>query len=465
MQQINQKKEGPLRSGYAPAASRIYYGWIVVATCFLVIAPVMPLFPSFAIFQVPILDEFKWSRGSFAIAMSIHLVVAGLAAPFAGGLVDRFGPRRVMPVGAFLTALALILLSWSAELWHFYVAFGLMAAAGSSLLHLVPLTTIVANWFERHRGSAIGIVSAGTGAGQLSLLPLIKILIDHIGWRYTYLVYGLTILVIPTTLIWLFLHRRPEDRGLSIEDESGWRRGSDEAGAKTETGGGEAEQGNQGSGRTEVVILDKKWTETDWTLGKAARTLRFWALTLVMVLFAIGSLLISLQLVAYLGDKGYGSIVVASVVGLQGMLNMVGQFTGGFLCDRIGREKTLNLSLVMFGAGIVLLNLAGAISSPALVYVFTLFYGVGQGMAAPSLMISASDLFQGKHFGSILGVIFLGGYFGGALGAWLSGRLFDLTGAYKLNFLLSGLAMLISMALIWKARPGSVRQMRSVETL
>jgi MFS family permease len=78
-------------------------------------------------------------------------------------------------------------------------------------------------------------------------------------------------------------------------------------------------------------------------------------------------------------------------------------------------------------------------------------------------MISASDLFQGKHFGSILGVIFLGGYFGGAFGAWLGGRLFDLTDAYKANFLLSGLAMLTSVVLIWKARPGSVRQVRSLE--
>jgi len=125
----------------------------------------------------------------------------------------------------------------------------------------------------------------------------------------------------------------------------------------------------------------------------------------------------------------------------------------------------MTLSLVMFVASIVWLNLAGAVSSPALVYVFTLFYGIGQGMASPALMTSASDLFQGKHFGSILGVIFLGGYFGGAFGAWLGGSLFDLTGAYQVNFLVSGMAMLVSAALIWWVRPGSVRQMRRVETL
>ncbi len=467
MQQNNQKKDAPLHSVYAPAgrriySGRIYYGWIVVATCFIVIALVAPLVASFSIFQVPVLDEFKWSRGSFAIALSIHLSFAGIAAPFAGGLIDRFGPRRVMPIGALLTALALILMSRSTSIWHFYVAYGLMAAAGSSLLQHVPLTTLLANWFVRHRGAAIGIVSAGSGAGQLALLSLMQLLIKNIGWRQTYLVFGLTILAIPTTLILLFLHTRPEDRGLSIEDELGRRHGHDEAGVMAETGREESEQSNRGGRRSEMVILDKKWVEVDWALGKASRTFRFWALTIVMALFSAGLLLVSVQLVAYLGDKGYGPILIASVVGIQGGLNMLGEFIGGFLCDRIGREKTLTLSLVIFVAGIVLLNLAGIFINPALVYVFTLFYGLGFGMAVPTLMISASDLFQGKHFGSILGVIVLGGYFGGAIGAWLSGRLFDLTHAYQVNFLIAGLAMLISAALIWKARPGSVRQARSL---
>ena len=465
MQQIDQKKDDQARSGYAPAASRIYYGWIVAAACFLIIAPVMPLMlPSFGIFQVPILDEFHWARGDFAKALAIHMVFSGLAAPVAGGLIDRFGPRRIMPIGALMTALALILMSRGGALWHFYVAFGLMAAAGSSLLQIVPLTTLVSNWFARHRGTAIGIVSAGTGAGQLAVLPLVELLINRIGWRHTYLFFGLVILVIPTTMILLFLHTRPEDRGLSIEDESGLRRRRDKAGAKTKAGG-EPGQGDRGGRRTEVVILNKEWAETDWTLAKASRTFRFRTLALVMTIFSAGMLLVSVQIVAYLKGKGYGSSIVASFLFLQGALNMVGEFFGGFLCDRIGREKTLTLSLLSFCAGIVFLNLAGTVSNPMLVYVFTLFYGIGQGMVAPALMTSASDLFQGKHFGSILGVIFLGGYFGGAFGAWLGGRLFDLTGAYKVNFLISVLAMLISAALIWWVRPGSIRQMRRVETL
>lgn len=458
MRQINQRKD----SGYAPAASPIYYGWIMVVACFLVIALVSPLISSFSIFQVAILREFDWSRARVAIALAIHLALGGLASPFAGGLIDRFGPRRVMPIGAVVTAVALMLMSRSASPLDLYVAFGVMAAAGSSLLQIVPLTTLISNWFERHRGLAIGIVSAGSGAGQLALLPLMRYLIDRIGWRHTYLAFGVAILIVPTVLIRLFLYARPEDRRAEATDELAPLSGAEETHVSEGADGEEAERKTKPARRREMVILDKEWAETDWTLRQASRTFRFWTLTLVMALFAAGFFLISVQLAAYLEEKGYGPILAASIVGLQGMLNMAGKFIGGALCDRIGREKTLTLSIVVFVICIPLLHLAGVVVNPALAYTFTIFYGIGFGMATPALMTSAADLFQGKHFGSILGVIVFGGFAGGALGTWLGGRFFDLTRDYQVNFLLAGVAMLTSAALIWKTRPGSVRRVQLV---
>jgi len=469
MRQTNQnQKEERFSAGNAPVAAplyfgSIYYGWVVVTACFLVIALVSPLISSFSIFQVTLLREFNWSRGGIAIALAIHLVLGGMASPFAGGLIDRFGPRRVMPVGAVITAMALMLMSQSASLWHFYVAFGVIAAMGSSLLQIVPLTALTSNWFVRHRGAAIGIVSAGSGAGQLALLPLMQYLIKYIGWRYTYLAFGVVILFIPTALIWLFLYTKPEDRGPSAADDPRERSEDQEASVSEKADGQEIKRGNRGARQSEVIILDKEWAEIEWNVSKAVRTFRFWALTLMMALFAAGFFLISVQLAAYLEDKGYSPLLAASVIGLQGALNMAGKFIGGFLCDRIGREKTLTLSIIVFVTCIALLNLAGVIINPALVYVFTIFYGIGFGMSLPALITSAADLFQGKHFGSILGVIVFGGFIGGAIGTWLGGHLFDLTRAYQVNFLVSGLAMLISAALIWKARPGSIRQVRSLE--
>lgn len=437
----------------ATAATPVYYGWVVAAACFVVISLVSPLIASFSVFYVAVLDEFKWGRGQLSIALAIHLVCCGAAAPFVGGLIDRFGPRRVMPVGVLITAAALISLSRATALWHFYVGFGVLAAVGSSMLHIVPLTAIVSNWFVQNRGTAIGIVTGGSGAGQLFMLPLLQHLIERAGWRGAYLALGLIILFVPTALIWRFVYTRPEDRGLSVADE---RPG--EAGGEAARGG---EITQRAGGRGRVVILDERWAATEWTVGRAVRSFRFWALTAVMALFAAGFFLISVQLVAYLADEGYGALLAASVVGLQGLLNVAGKFAGGVLCDRVGREKTLTLSIALFVVCIVLLNVAGAVHSALLVYVFAVFYGLGYGMALPALMTSAADLFQGRRFGSILGAITLGGFLGGAVGTWLGGHFYDLTGAYRVNFLIAGLAMLASAALIWKARPGRVRVVRA----
>jgi MFS family permease len=443
------------------AWSPIYYGWIIVAVCFVVLTLISLVATSFPIFYVPVLEDFNWSRGSTAIALSIHLILSGVAAPFAGGLIDRFGPRLVMPLGALLTGSALVLLSRSTALWQFYVSFGLFAAIGSSTLHITPLTAVVSDWFVRHRGTAISIVVAGPGAGQLVILPLLQNLIDRMGWRHTYLLFGLAVLIVPTALVLLFLYRRPSDRGLRAKQEL--RLGKRGARVVSMVEDGEViEPKTRIDRRAEVVILDKNWVETDWTVGKAVRTQRFWALTLVMALVAVGFFLISVHLIAYLVDKGYSPLMAASVMGFQGLINIIGTLLGGMLGDRIGREKTLTLGMAMFIACIVLLNIGGFIVSPVCIYGFAVLYGIGYGMAFPALMASVADLFQGKHFGSILGVILLSGYFGAALGSWLGGFFFDLTHAYRWNFLLAGIVMLSSAALIWKAGPSQVRLLTTV---
>jgi MFS family permease len=434
---------------------RFYYGWIIVATCFLILTLTSLVATSFPIFYVPVLEGFNWSRGSTAIALSIHLILSGIAAPFAGGLIDRYGPRLIMPIGAIMTGVALILLSRSMALWQVYATFGLLGALGCSAVHITPLTAVAANWFTRNRGMAISLVVAGPGAGQLFILPLLQGLIQRNGWRTTYLVFGLVVLVIPTVLVRLFLYRKPSDRGLALEEEARAQRSAsniDEASEDTKDAGT----------TTEFVVVDKQWAETDWTIAKAVRKQRFWMLMLVLALVASGFFLIGIHLIAYLEDKGYSPQIAAYVMGFQGLINIFGTLLGGMLGDRIGREKTLSIGVVFYIGCIVFLNLSGSSVSLILLVGFVLFYGIGYGMAFPALMASVADLFEGKHFGSILGVLLLGGYFGAAFGSWLGGFLFDLTHAYRLNFFAAGTVMLLAAALIWRAAPRQVRRVMKV---
>lgn len=428
-------------------SGRIYYGWIVVAVCIAILAPISIVLDGFSLLYVSVLDEFKWNRGDVALAMTIHMIVSGAASPFAGGLLDRYGPKVVMPVGAALTAIGYVWMGRSTALWHFYLAFGVMVAVGSSMLYFTPMTALISNWFVRHRGAAIGAMGVGQSVGQVRL-PVLQYLIITTGWRGASFSIGALILLAPSALALLFLSSRPEDRGLSRDDERlPW--------AKRER---EAEQ----TDKREVVILDKAWAETEWTIRKASRTSRFWMMLLVMAFYAAGTFIITVQLAAFLVDKGYGAVMAASVMSVQGLMNLVGKFAGGVLCDRIGRERTFTLTVTLFIASIALLGLSGVFVHPVVAYTCAVVFGLAAGSSVPCLMTSAADLFEGKHFGSILGVIMLGGWAAGGLGAWLGGYLFDVTRGYAMNFVVALIVMATAAVLIWRAGPGRIRQIRSV---
>jgi len=443
------------------ASSRLYYGWVIVLVCLVVMTLAAPLLASFSIFYVALLKDLNWSRGSAALGLAIFLVVNGLAGPLAGALIDRFNPRWVMASGTLITAGALVWLSRMTTQWEFYLAYGVLASAGSSLIHIVPFAAIVSNWFMRYRGLALGAVTAGMGLGQVSI-PLIQFMIDHIGWRSTYLVIGVAFFVIPTLLILLFLQSRPENRGLSLADERlPWRK--PERTEELVEEDGQALKTHSGKERESgYVIINREWAETDWTVARAVRTVRFLMLTLLITLFGAGYMMMNTQLVAYLTDKGYSSILAASAVGLQGFIYIFGRFLGGALSDRIGREKALTISAAIFILFLALLYAAGMVVSPLLVYLAVISYGIGGAMPLPALMAAVGDIFQGKHLGKIIGIIMLGGFLGGALGAWLGGFMFDRTHSYGPLFVLSALVTLISAALIWKARPSGVRAIRTV---
>ncbi|HWP44509.1 MAG TPA: MFS transporter, partial [Blastocatellia bacterium] len=218
MYQLEQDREQA--DGQMPEhRDRIYYGWVIVLVCFLVMTLIAPMLASFSIFYVAILEDMKWSRADTALALSFYFVVSGMASPVAGDLIDRYGPRVVMPVGALLTAGAFLWISQMSAPWHFYAAFGIVGSLGATMFNIVPMTTVVSNWFVRNRGLAIGLVTGGQGLGQVGI-PAIQYLIDTVGWRNAYIVLGAIILVVPSTLILLFLHRRPADRGLSVDDEA-----------------------------------------------------------------------------------------------------------------------------------------------------------------------------------------------------------------------------------------------------
>jgi len=425
---------------------KLYYGWIVVAVSFVTMAITSPAWFSFSLFYPPILEEFGWTRAATSSVYSLNLLVSGALSPVIGLLIDRYGPRIVMPLGALLLAAGFVGSSQIHALWHFYVWFGVIGAIGICGVQVVPHAALISNWFSRNRATAMGVIMASLGLGRLTFFPAIQYVITRSGWRAAYIWLAAIITVVVVPIIFLFQRHKPADKGLQDHPE---------------VASGASAQGSRGR---QMVVVDRQWADTEWTLAKAARTYRFWVLCMLFVVATGATFVIGVQVVAYLQAAGIDKITAASFVGLQGLMATAGNFIGGILSDRIGREKTLTASSVVYTTGIILLSLVISYPMQPLLYGYAILFGIGFGMSFPAVMASAADVFQGKRFGSIFGALNMLGGFGGAFGAWLGGYAFDKTGAYRAMFVIALVGVASIVPLVWLARPSRVRTFQTVNS-
>ena len=239
----------------------IFHGWLIVATGMVVYALGYGARYSFSVIFPSLVSEFGWARDTTAGMLSVHMLVYGLAAPVAGHLVDRIGPRITMVCGAVFLALGLVISALGSEPWHFYLTFGVLAGAGLCLIGSVPFTTVIKNWFEKRSALALSLLFFGVGAG-FAWYPVVAILVNRVRWQGTFVIEAMVVAVVLLPLIILIVRYHPTDMGLSPDNDSNTplvpRSGA----------GDSAEVSNPGG------------AAVDWTLGRVARTLRFWLLCL-----------------------------------------------------------------------------------------------------------------------------------------------------------------------------------------
>ncbi len=421
------------------APRKFFYGWVVVAVSFTCLAIGYAVWHSFSIFYVAILAEFGWTRGSTALAFSIFTIVYGLSSPLTGTLIDRFGARLVIPIGSVVIAAGLFASSTAAEPWHLYVYYGILTAIGQNLIGTIANFTVLANWFSRRRGTALGIAASGIGVGMLVLVPALQYVINVAGWRTAYVaIGGLVLLTIPT-VAFLFHRQRPEDMGLLPD-------------------GGPAQIKKAASGRPyQMRVVDEVWAARAWTIRSALATRRFWLLFFAFLSGTLSHQSVMMHQVAYLTDRKFDPMLAASVVGLVGICGSLGKILWGWTSDRIGRERTFALGMGSLVMGILILNLINDASQQWGVYVYAFVFGLGYGVFAPLTSSIAADVFQSKRFGSIYGLLYVGSGTGSAIGPWVSGTIFDVTRSYGAALLVAIIAAVASAVAVWLAAPRRVR--------
>ncbi len=424
-----------------------YYGWVVVGSMFLVQAIGHGPYYSFSVFFVALLEEFGWGRAPAAGAFSLFVVIIGIGGLGTGALVDRFGPNRVVAAGAVLLSAGLAASSRMAELWQFYLYFGVLGALGTGLAGWVPCVTVVSNWFQVRRGLAIGIASAGMGLGIVVMVPFSQYLIESYGWRNAYLVLaGICLLgLLPQAGV---LVGRPENLGMKPDGRSD----------PSPAGPPAAVQ------HARDLVVDAGWASFPWTLGSAVRTPRFWLLGGNTFLSVLTNQMLWVHQAAYLVDNGYERMLAASVVGAAGFLSMPGKILWGMAGDRLGREVTFTIGVCVVLVAIVVLVLIGIFPGLWLVVLFAVSFAAGYAVVAPTAPSAAADIFAGRSFGAIFGALGIFTGLGSALGAWLAGYVFDTTGTYLAAFGAAAACSITGTLLLWIAAPRRVRRVAGRRT-
>jgi MFS family permease len=422
-----------------------YYGWVIVGGSLFALGLTYSVMYSFSVFYVSLLEEFGWRRGEAAGVYSAFMIVAGLGALGAGALSDRFGPGRVIAGGGALLAVGLLMCSRLESLWQFYVSYGVIAALGVSLSGWTASVTMINRWFSARMGFALGIASAGIGVGIMVIVPLVQFLISTLGWREAFIcLAGIAFAgLLPVGL--LILRGRPEDLGQQVDGTSAVAENTKAA--------------DKPSARKRMEVVDSEWANREWTIGKAIRTARCWLLIVVKLMGGVATQMIFVHQVVYLVDGGYDRMLAASVVGLIGLLSVGGKVLWGWAADAIGRETTYTLGCAAMVCAVGLLWLAHVSPSPAMLYLYALVFALGYAVSAPLWPVVTSDLFAGRSFGSIYGFVSVFSGFGNALGAWLGGFVYDVTGSYTIAFGVAVLGKIASAVALWIVAPRKVRRL------
>ena len=414
-----------------------FYGWLIVAVVFITMGVGVNARTAFSLLFPPILDEFGWERGITAGAFSFGFIVTAAVSPWLGRLMDRRGPRLVVELGVVLMAAGLLLATQVRQPWHLYATLGVLVGAGGVCLGYTGQALFLPNWFVRRRGFAMSLAFSGVGLGSIVLLPWLQSLIGRAGWRAACWAMGILVLGLLAPLN-LLLRRRPEDIGL-------------------EPDGDRTAAGTAGSHSSTANVVDAAWVAVDWTLGRAARTGRFWWIAAGYFCGLYSWYAVQIHQTKYLVEVGFSASDAALALGLVSLAGIPGQIGLGHLSDRIGREWVWTAGALGFVLCYLALLLLRHAPTPALLYVMVLSQGMlGYGLTSVVGAIPA-EIFQGRHYGTIFGTLMLASIAGGAAGPWLTGVLYDAFGDYTLAFWIAIACSSLSAVAIWLAAPRQVR--------
>jgi MFS family permease len=378
--------------------------WLVAAALFAVVFSASNQIAAFGVFLPALADHFGWSRGAISVALSISLLIGGLAGFAVGAIADRHGPRGILLLTVAIAGGGYALASTTGALWHLYVFVGVMGGLGTSGFYIIASTTVT-RWFDRDRGLALALVLVGFNVSFVTAGPAAAWLIERVGWRGAYLVFGGWLWVVGSLA------------ALVVRDPPRPRVAPGHATLPDDHGVG---------------------------VGEAMRDRRLWLLGLSWFLLGAVLLMVTVHVVPYARDRGVDLASAALALTAYGVGAAVGRLASGPLSDRLGPRPIMRACFTL--QVIALVALAFGPPLPVLLPMVAVF-GLGFTGADTVYIRVIPDVFGLKALGAITGVLTMGWRAGAALGPALAGFIHDATGSYALPFGLAPVAVVVGYAL------------------
>ncbi|MQF69746.1 MFS transporter [SAR202 cluster bacterium AD-804-J14_MRT_500m] len=378
----------------------INYRWIVLASGFVILFFNGGSRFAFGLMLKPMTEDSDWSRSSLSLVVATFMVVSALSMPLVGRLIDIYGTKMVMAVGAIIGGVGIGLVYYVSSLWQLFLVYGLIYAVGHAATNIAPVGIWVSRWFPQNRGIATSVAVAGNAGGQLVIISILASLAVSLGWRISYGLLAIANLVVVVPIVLKAVKPRSREGPLEIDSR-------------------------------QTVLRER--SDSAFQLSTILKSKEMCILILVYTICGFQDFFVATHVVAFALDHDVPNILAGNLLALMGVMGVIGVLISGLMSDSFGASRpTVLCFAIRIGAFALIL---WSQSMPFII-LFAMAYGFTFLITAPLTVVFAQNLFGSSQVGTITGIINMVHQIAGGVGAFVGAAMFDYWGGYDGMFVL-----------------------------